>query len=134
VLVAFSKCDPLHKEHSFNPEKIESHLFKNIPAVFSATDTAESKTLPLLKKGFVNLAIMGALSNRAAGYVISYLNTMVNVTQVGFRRNDETAEVLFVVEKDLSMQSKKICPCTWINTERRSRGSSVTLITTSWSA
>jgi hypothetical protein len=103
VLVAFSKCDPLHKEHSFNPEKIESHLFKNIPAVFSATDTAESKTLPLLKKGFVNFTIMGALSNRAAGYVISYLNTMVNVTQVGF---DEMMKL-----PRCFSSSKKICPC-----------------------
>jgi hypothetical protein len=67
---------------TLNPEKIESHLFKIIPAVFSATDTAESKTLPLLKKGFVNFTIMGALFNRAAGYVISWdadAHVLVNV-------------------------------------------------------
>jgi hypothetical protein len=95
-------CSDLAVE-TLNPSRIEAYLLKNIPPVFSATDTAESRTLPLLKKSFVNFTIIGSLSNRAAGYVISYLNTFVNVTQVGFRRNDESAEVLFVVDKDWSM-------------------------------
>jgi hypothetical protein len=88
---------------TLNPQKIEAHIFANLDPMFSKADgEAQTKILPLLKRSSLDFTVFGSLSNRAAGYVLSYLNTFGNVSQVSFRRNDEHADLVVIVDQDWS--------------------------------
>jgi hypothetical protein len=83
-------------------KNIAAYLLSNIPPVFSTANPADAKPLPLLLKGFSTYAMLGTLPNEAHGYISTYLNFFINITQVGFRLNQQSAKIVFFVEDDWS--------------------------------